>query len=443
MTLAVRRYLYLFFISAFVVITTIVITYASGYSFFSGSKILVKTGMLILDTEPQGAKVTLNNKVQQNFFDFTGDNTITTPAKIKNLTPGEYLVQLELPGYNSWQKKLTILPGQATFAETVILFKKDTPVNLVNSDVADFTLSPDKKYLSVGSKNAIKIIDTKNSETIYETNSTSTSMKWSSDSKQLLLANNILIDTNKLSSSTLPIPNANNTTNWLSNNELGYINKGNLQIYNLLDQSTQIINANNQAKEVFTDFNNDDNNLYVIANTINNSDLLIFNKKTLKLEKKIKLPGLGYVTEEIRDKYLVLKNRKFNDLLIINPSENSPVVTKLTNFNKLVWLDNDNIYYSTEHELFALNLNQDKSTIIARISDPIIDLYLHPSNNYLLYTTKNAISSLELDDRDHHNISVLVSAQNLKKSTFDEKLLQFYYTATENNSTALRRFLTK
>src|SRR3989339_825930 len=125
MTLKTRKFLYLFFVFLFIVITPIISMYAAGYKFSGGFKVQ-KTGSLIINSNPRGARILINNKVQQNIFKkifSSGGGYITTPAKIKNLSPEEYTVEINLKDYLPWKKKLTINPGQSTFAEDINLLK--------------------------------------------------------------------------------------------------------------------------------------------------------------------------------------------------------------------------------------------------------------------------------------------------------------------------------
>ena len=112
MTLKTRRLLYISFILAFLIITSSLILYATGYRIkltwpIDFNQTFQKTGMFIFDTEPHGAKIYLNKKPQELFFKkiFTREESfIKTPTKIKNLLPGEYDITLELEGYWPWRK---------------------------------------------------------------------------------------------------------------------------------------------------------------------------------------------------------------------------------------------------------------------------------------------------------------------------------------------------
>ena len=62
MTLKTRRILYILFISAFFLVTPLVIIFATGYSFSFSERQIFKTGILSLRTEPEGAKIYIDEK---------------------------------------------------------------------------------------------------------------------------------------------------------------------------------------------------------------------------------------------------------------------------------------------------------------------------------------------------------------------------------------------
>ncbi|KKR32678.1 MAG: hypothetical protein UT64_C0026G0020 [Candidatus Falkowbacteria bacterium GW2011_GWF2_39_8] len=101
MTLTTRRFLYITFILSFLIITPLVILYANGYTFSLNKKSIVKTGMLVLNTKPESANIYLNGVPEETFLGsyFGKRIKVTTPAKIKNIIPGEYLVRVELENY--------------------------------------------------------------------------------------------------------------------------------------------------------------------------------------------------------------------------------------------------------------------------------------------------------------------------------------------------------
>jgi len=202
MTLAKRRLLYFIFIGAFCTITPLVILYANGYQLSFNKKALVKTGMLIVDTYPRNAEILLNKEQQTNLVTkfFNLNEKITTPAKIKNIIPGDYIISLTLPGYWSWEKKVSIKPGESTYAEDVILFKKTSPTLLSAGEKTILSTSPNLEMILSGGKTLAEIINTDNQHTIASTTSNSTKGLWSNDNK-LALAGDALIQPDQSSPS--------------------------------------------------------------------------------------------------------------------------------------------------------------------------------------------------------------------------------------------------
>lgn len=78
--------------------TAIAILYAKGYRFVPGpgKPRIEGTGLLVLTSKPDGARVYINNHLTT-----ATDNTI-------NLPPGEYAVRIEKDGYFPWNKKIEI-----------------------------------------------------------------------------------------------------------------------------------------------------------------------------------------------------------------------------------------------------------------------------------------------------------------------------------------------
>ncbi len=198
MSLTTRRILYIFFIILFLIITPMVIFYAAGYKFnLSGVK-FQRTGTFIFDTKPKGAKIFINGQPQQTFFKkyYSQEKSfIKTPAKIKNLLPGEYNIKFELDNYWSWQKKLFIYPGASTYAEDVYLFKKNLPILLLPDKINNSQLSPDKNKLAILTDKQITILNLTNEEQIklpFINRLSTTTYAWAPSSKKLLLNKTVL-----------------------------------------------------------------------------------------------------------------------------------------------------------------------------------------------------------------------------------------------------------
>lgn len=255
MSIKIRQIICLFFYLIFFIITPLIVAYAAGYKFDFNKKRLQKTGIFILDSKPQNAKIFINNQVQQKFnFFFNKPNYTTTPTKITNLLPGEYTVKLELIGYWPWEKKLKINSGNSTYAEDIFLFKQSAPI--------------------------------------------------------------LIKDTTKINDS-------------LSNSEI-----------------PSIIN---------------DNIKYIIR--INDSKIL----------------------------------------------------------------------HANDFEIWVNDLINNKQTLITRISDNITGIVWHPSNNYIIYSTNNAINAIEMDDREKRNNTELIKFNKISSLSINQKGTSLYFSTKTNS----------
>jgi len=192
-----RDYLLIVFGILFIVITIITSLYASGYKFnlswpIKWNRLLQKTGMLAVDTIPTKATVYLNDKPQNDLsLNPWKKDYIVTPAKIKNILPGEYELRFEVEGYWSYKQRINIYSGETTFVEDVNLFKENSPLLILATSESQLKISLDNKYIYL--PEAKKIISLKNDSArdlkLSENNSHNL---WLKNNK--LFANGIIFD---------------------------------------------------------------------------------------------------------------------------------------------------------------------------------------------------------------------------------------------------------
>src|SRR3989344_2228453 len=82
----------------FLILTPILVLYARGFKYDFETRSLIKTGTLVVRTEPADVRLFLND-------DSKADQA---PATIRFLLPADYNLKLEKDGYQTWTKRLTI-----------------------------------------------------------------------------------------------------------------------------------------------------------------------------------------------------------------------------------------------------------------------------------------------------------------------------------------------
>lgn len=126
------------FIGSFLLITPIVVLMTAGYRFNPGKIRLERTGVVIVDSEPRGATVSLNGRQVKP----------STPTKAVRVFPGSYRLRLEKDGFRPWEKDITIESGQTTFVNDPTLFSASLPEFERAWPVNDVAFSPDGRFVA-------------------------------------------------------------------------------------------------------------------------------------------------------------------------------------------------------------------------------------------------------------------------------------------------------
>jgi hypothetical protein len=106
-----------------------------------------QTGILVVNSQPSGAKVFLNDAERG-----------TTPSTIRFLTPGEYNIAIKNPGYFDWTKRLEVKADKVTWAinnaSEVSLIKQDGQLVPLAQSATSFVIRG-SSLLYINGKNLI------------------------------------------------------------------------------------------------------------------------------------------------------------------------------------------------------------------------------------------------------------------------------------------------
>ena len=441
MNTTTRKYLFLFFILAFVTITPLVSLYAAGYKFSFSGKILQKTGMLIIDSTPDGANIIIDGEAQQKFlnqiksrvFNQTRDqNILKTPAKIKGLIPGEYLVRLEKDGYWSWGKKLEIKPGSSTFAEDIVIFKNNLPQPINTELILNSKQSPNKKNIAYVTEKEYYVFNSDNEEILYFKKNNNT-LNFQNNNIIWLNENYILFDYylfslnnwNKPRDFSESLENVDLKSITIDNNNLRYIQNNNRLIE---------LNTNNEGIKTILNFQKifdyliKDNLIYTIEEQNKDVYLVVYDDKTIIRKINLKYDKNYTFINDSHD-LINIYNEKFKTLYLIDPLDYfSPLKETINNITGSFWVDDNRLVYHNDFEIWFYERNNFKKSILTRISNNISNVLWHPSNNYIIYSTNESLFTIELDDREKHSTNHLIKLNNINFLNINKKgdILYFY-----------------
>ncbi|HBA36333.1 TPA: hypothetical protein DCZ15_00500 [Candidatus Falkowbacteria bacterium] len=431
MSKKVRDYLFISFIVVFVITTFFVSLYASGYKINFGwppsfNRLLLKTGMLAVDTIPAGATVSLNGREQTQFaLAPWKKETLTTAAKIKNLAPGEYDLVLEREGYWAFQKRINIYSGQTTFVEDINLFRKDLPLLLTSAETGELQLSRGRKYLYLSG--AEKIINVKTGqERLLEkaTVLSSPESSWQKNEEKLLLAGRLLdfnaakdIDYRQLIGAGADYWYNDENTDRLyfrHENSLNYLNTNKNTVVRLL------------SGEDYLSYEPRGEDLFLVAAADGRIVLRKYSLPDRQTEQEISLPGVGtyrFVTDG-RNR-LALYDDQNSTLYLINPNDLGDTIT-IKNVISWQWLDEESLLYNNAWEIYFLNLNQKNASLITRVGEEIKKIIWNKNQKYLIFSSAGSLNALDLQTG---TITTILQTKEIASPVLDDENDLLYFWA--------------
>lgn len=170
----------------FFVLAPAVILSTAGYRYNFTRGRLERTGVVVVETRPTGASISLNNKLQKT----------ETPTQISKVTPGTYVVRVEKAGYHTWSKTVTVGSRESVFLNQLSLFRKEDPAPIKTLGPSAATaFSHDVRYgaavASASSGSELSVIDTKIGTAYlpYRSSAAASSFRltWSPNGRSLLI----------------------------------------------------------------------------------------------------------------------------------------------------------------------------------------------------------------------------------------------------------------
>ena len=432
MSKKIRDWIFYLFIFFFVVGTVLISLYASGYKFnlswpLKFNRLLIKTGIIAIDTMPRGAVVILNDEAQSNLsFNPFKTEYLTTAAKVKNVMPGEYDLRLELDGYWPFQKKIYVYSGQTTFAEDINLFRDDTPLLMATSSETGLGISASRKYLYIAALG--KIINLKNGvERIVPASAAAT---WLKNSDLLLINGSIYgisptedIDYGRLigdKADSWYLDEASDRLYYRNGSSLGYLKLSNKT------SGLAVSGENYQAYEPRGD------NLFFVVADSGRVALKKYSLASQKTEQELNLPAVGrYEFRRDGMKTLSLYDNQNKTLYLLDPDNITNSIQTIKNVVSWQWTDEDNLIYNNTWEIYSFNLKTGTSDLLTRVGEEIRELIWNGENDYLIFSTANSLNAL---DMKMNAATKIFQTDKLSGATLDMKDDILYFWARQGDA---------
>jgi hypothetical protein len=381
MKLRNRFLLVAFGLLAFVILMPVLVLFTSGYQIDWKNHKIVKTGALVIRTQPTRAEIFLTDKKIDG----------VTPETIRFLLPGEYNIRVEKDGYQSWTKRLAINPQFATWVnldrDFLTLFAKQP--QQISETAASFTsLSRNGTELAYIQNNQLNIYNvasqtTQNLGDISNLNVPFTftdNLSWENASQATTYfrnnAANLALDLKTIKQ----VQTDGNNFALLSSD----------QLYSIVDKTPVALDRS------VSGFYLEGENLWYIQNQFlkqynfrTRTNSTVFSNLPLSVSSQI-IRGEGHT-------FLILNNSLYalNDTL-----EKIYDGATYANYDSTAHL----LLFADANEILLYNPARKNTDLILRsisqVTHPILNFY----TGYVFFGNENKIKAIELDGRDHRNI---------------------------------------
>lgn len=427
-----RRLVYIFFVVVFLIVSPLVILYSQGYRYNVQKGLVQKTGILVARSKPSQVNVSIDGH----------DTGRQTPAKVEDILPGDYEVELTKDGYHSWRKKLTIRDNSTTFADDVILFKKNDPQPIIAAPIVDWLVSYDHIYVGMISSQATGTISIINTATgsvtpLYSgpTGAKLDLLSWSAHNNKLLIAEtssgktrHLVLNVNELSPvAPDQIKQDYSYLSWGQDNDtiIYGLRSGRVFAYDLASGRENILASNLASSSQFAIYNDQ---------LFSQTDTKLTWSNLTKNGRDQTVDCFDCSIHSPFNNLITVTNQTDNQGAIINP-ENQ----KITGVNAIGfdWLANDWLLGYGKWELWTYDRQRDNIDIITRLSTPISTAVWHPSGHHIIFATLDQLNIIELDNRDLRNVITLANVKDITGLTINPRNQTIYFAGTVGDQTGL------
>lgn len=120
----------------FFIISPLVLLYTAGYRYDPQNNLILQTGVISIDVEPDSATVYIGDIVVQDSF----------PLRITNVAPGSYPVRIEATGYRTFSADLTVRSNETAFIRNLTLVADYSPIPYTTITSTNTLFSTSGKY---------------------------------------------------------------------------------------------------------------------------------------------------------------------------------------------------------------------------------------------------------------------------------------------------------
>src|SRR3989338_6386565 len=384
MTLKARFGLIVLGVILFLAVTPVLVLYARGFKVDFHNRQIVKTGTLVVKTEPNKATIFLNDQKQASL----------TPSNVRFLIPDNYDVRIEKDDYQTWTKRLSVKSQLVTWAnhnrDFITLFLQlpklkqiwETDLVRVSKTHDEIVFSSNEQVHSINVNNN-NLTELGGLASVWLTYlPTKTIVDWQNSAQVY----------QRLVEQTLPV---------LSDKQISQIRRVETNgTHVLLQLDTDLYSLDNLSPALLA------NN--VLAFTLTSEDVWYIQAETLKLfnfaannpatiAENVPKTTSGKIIRSDNQVYLILDQ----GLYVLNEK-----LEKIyDNVSNAAWdKTSDQLLLANANEILLYDPDKKNTNLILRSTTPISNPTLNTETGYVFFQSEGLIKAIELDGRDHRNI---------------------------------------
>ena len=447
MNLNFRRGLAAFFVLFFLLASLPLVFITSGRLYNPKKSEFEKTTLLIIESEPKGATILLNNKNPLNWWahyaPLLRDRVYETPKRLHYLLPDNYELSLSKNGYITWRISVTLEGDQSTIIDNVKLWPSDIQGPLLPTSSQLVRISPQQRSAAyVGQDEQLHIfsLTEKKSQTISIDGESISDIWWEPSERGLLIKNSKgFYHVTLLNGSVKPAPITNTVEQiiWNKGNENIIYAIGNRSIETYTISSNTISAENIEGMIDITSFKNrltllSSDGLNIISN--NKKDLFP-SPDSSTLSKILSEDAVWiYITNTQGKLYRFHKPSSQWQALNV---DNTKGIAVTNSSNEAIWWN--------EFEIGNLDLDSNSSNVQSRTGELVLDVFIDESyeNNHHLIITKEKISALDKLPNGAFMNSALLSLTEIDRGFFNDTTKELtLIIKDENGQFNIWRYLT-
>ncbi len=463
----IRRIFFWFLVVFFLTTVPVVIFYTRGYRFSFEKGIFIYSGSVTIKSNPQKVNIYIDHEPAQS----KKTNFINNSYHIDGIKPGEYLLEVSAPEYQTWSKKISIHSGISSEFWNVLLARNEYPVtNFYTSSLERFFPSANNKYIAFPQKNENEFavsalnLDTALTERVFSspdlqfTNDENENIEWSHNSQNIIIPtlqnqekHYFIVNIDKKSAIDLKdLAQSENLerVRWdpSKNSFIFYVSEKNLYRMDIEHPEDKIQIAQNVAS-----YDISGGNVYYFQlpnGIVYKTDLEGGSAEQITTSAPADMSDPGYRIIAYDEKRIAFINDNSHALFIWNQGDKDNYFKELSSEAKGIQFSDDGkkllfwngweifVYFTREWQVQPYR-QENEVLDITRFSQEIQNVQWSKDYEHVVFSVDKKIKIAELDHRDRRNIMDIASLRSDSAKivlNFTDSKLYFTDTPSENDS---------